>query len=994
MATQDISRAAFDPRKQYAGVRMQQGRVILDDDWNENESITNEDLRDSRVEIIGPAGSQDLGFHISNPRITAQGIDFDIHPGTMYLGGLRLELHQPQTFRLQGDVLQSPGPGGTSPGGDRTDLVVLITYQQPVSAVEDNELFEVALGGPDTTTRLRTMRRVMLWENVNGHDCETAWQATLKQLAGTLTDGNELASDANLTVTFATLGAPGDLCTSTAAGGYLGAENQAIRVQLVDGTHFTWGFNNAAPLYRVQAAADRRTLTMLTEPKDQAQWPLAKQIVEVLPWAAVLSNNEKVAEMHGYLTRVDTSYNPDTGDLDTGGTLTLVDPIPTDGFDDWTARADAAQLGLGDTYYYLRVWDRGSDCTSLPEIPFTPGIAVPLGNTGLEITFSGTQFRTADYWIIAARPETPQRIVPWQLESGRPPHGLRMFATPLAVIQWRVQDDKLNADVQDCRPHFPPLTNITAKDVSFDNNLCQMSNAKTVQDALDILCQQDGGKCTLTATPGEGWESIFARIAPGQNAQVCFPAGEYLTRNVVLVQNKGHLLITGIGSGTKFVAKATESALAFKGCASVSVRDIAAEAQVTGSKGVREHLNGVLTFVNCPKVSVEETTLQCAAGTRRAATCITVRINENSTQHTQVRINHNDLRIGHEQTGILLVNVARSHIEDNTLTVVKKPKSMTLEKMLRDNYVRAAVRRLLINDIRVTESQIAALETTSEPVHVIKLGNSNLSFRANRATMASDLGKLLVASTPDPSAFVTSADLIRHTKQVIDHALSHPEMLPGRVYEWYKDLHAQNPAVASQGIVIGGQTAEDVRILNNTIYGVRQGIHVGQSRSLAQRTAGRVDRTERLQITGNTITVLLPLLQFIERHGIFCGNCDSLRIESNYIIVKRYSGTTYLNIDGIRVFGIIGRQMIVRQNHIVDPIVGVYFNPLNSNIENMGEPHPIWSIVENLSTGRHVHEAYEIGDRPQKDETAGQKVSRERRNAVKRALVRCFRNEP
>jgi hypothetical protein len=522
MATQDISRAAFDPRKQYASVRMQQGRVILDDDWNENERIANEDLRRSRVDIIGPAGSPDFGFRVSNPRVTGQGIDFDIAPGTMYLGGLRLELHQQsQTFRLQSDMLQTPGPGGEPPDGERTDLVVLISYQQPVSAVEDSELFEVALGGPDTTTRLRTMQRVTLWDDVGGDDCETAWQAALKQLAATLSAANELTTDAQLTVTFAALGAPDDLCTPTAAGGYLGAENQAIRIQLVDDSHFTWGFNNAAPLYRVQAAADRRTLTMLTDPKDPSQWPLAEQIVEVLPWAAVLPNNEKVAELRGHLTRVAASYHPDSGEL------TLVDPIPTAGFDDWTARADAGQLGQGGAYYYLRVWHRGADRTSPPEIPFTPGTAVALGNTGLEITLTGTQFQTADYWIIAARPETPQQVVPWQLEAGRGPHGLRMFAMPLARIHWP-QNRAEAPEVDDCRPHFRPLT---------EQEEC----------------------CTFTVGDGQSthgdFDSIEAAVQqlPSSGGQICLLPG--LHRANVDIENRVNIKISGCDKNSRVIPR-------------------------------------------------------------------------------------------------------------------------------------------------------------------------------------------------------------------------------------------------------------------------------------------------------------------------------------------------------------------------------------------------------------------------------------------------------
>jgi hypothetical protein len=499
MATQDISRSAFDPRKLYTSVRMQQGRVILDDDWNENERIANEDLRRSRVDIVGPAGSPDEGFRISNAHVAADGrIDFDIGSGSFYLGGNRLELHPAVTYLLQSDALQPSELAVSASSGVRSDLAVLMTYQQPVSAVEDSELFEVALGGPDTTTRLRTMQRVVLWADIKGDTCVEAWQALQAQLEaagqGTLNAEHELIVDAELTVSFAAGEPPEDLCTPSAAGGYLGAENQAIRVQLVDNGHLTWGFNNAAPLYRVQVAADRQTVTMLTEPKDEAHWPLAEQTVEILPWTAVLSNNEKIADSQGHLTRVSASYNPDTGQL------TLADPIPTTGFDDWDSRDDAATLAQGGTYYYLRVWNRGADHTAEPAIPFTPGTAMTLGQTGLQITFSGTQFRAGDYWIIAARPETPNRVVPWELEQGLGPHGRRLFITPLALIHWP-QNSADRPQIHDCRSRFRPLT---------DQKVCC---SFTVGDGKSTFGDFDSIEAALQAIPQNTWGEIC--LLPG-----------------------------------------------------------------------------------------------------------------------------------------------------------------------------------------------------------------------------------------------------------------------------------------------------------------------------------------------------------------------------------------------------------------------------------------------------------------------------------------------
>src|SRR5439155_17767910 len=132
------------------------------------------------------------------------------------------------------------------------------------------------------------------------------------------------------------------------------------RVQLVDATDFTWGFDNAAPLYRVKVETDnankRRVIKMLTEPKDQAHWPLAGQVVELLPWSAVVANRvlangnlqnpEKLAELGGWLARVDGSYNPDTQKF------ILANEVPAGFGEEWKARADAAQISAPADQYF------------------------------------------------------------------------------------------------------------------------------------------------------------------------------------------------------------------------------------------------------------------------------------------------------------------------------------------------------------------------------------------------------------------------------------------------------------------------------------------------------------------------------------------------------------------------------------------------------------------------------------------------------------------
>src|SRR5919197_486642 len=62
----DFSRLSFDPRKHFSGVRMQQGRVQLDADWNEQLDITAHRIATEITDFIGQSGAPEgnAGFEI------------------------------------------------------------------------------------------------------------------------------------------------------------------------------------------------------------------------------------------------------------------------------------------------------------------------------------------------------------------------------------------------------------------------------------------------------------------------------------------------------------------------------------------------------------------------------------------------------------------------------------------------------------------------------------------------------------------------------------------------------------------------------------------------------------------------------------------------------------------------------------------------------------------------------------------------------------------
>ena len=189
---------------------------------------------------------------------------------------------------------------------------------------------------------MRRMRRIEVLPNVDlDLTSETFCCAGLRKLKAQLTaprqgDGTgephlfdeancELRSKARLTITFGAGGITEDPCKPAVTAGFLGAENQTIRVQLTATNLFIWGYDNASPFYRVQVleeAGRAVKIKFLTLPRDQAAQPLKGQAVEILPWAAFLPNQEKVAELQGHFTTVTTSFDPEEQ------TITLSKPVP------------------------------------------------------------------------------------------------------------------------------------------------------------------------------------------------------------------------------------------------------------------------------------------------------------------------------------------------------------------------------------------------------------------------------------------------------------------------------------------------------------------------------------------------------------------------------------------------------------------------------------------------------------------------------------------
>jgi hypothetical protein len=88
----DFSRVTFDVTKHFSRVLMQQGRVQLDADWNEQTAIMLHYLQTLAADLIGPyAGPKDNNGFAIEPIPNTPG-DFKIGNGHYYVDGILVEL--------------------------------------------------------------------------------------------------------------------------------------------------------------------------------------------------------------------------------------------------------------------------------------------------------------------------------------------------------------------------------------------------------------------------------------------------------------------------------------------------------------------------------------------------------------------------------------------------------------------------------------------------------------------------------------------------------------------------------------------------------------------------------------------------------------------------------------------------------------------------------------------------------------------------------------
>ncbi len=480
----DFSRYRFDPLKHFSRVLMQQGKVQLDADWNEQVAILLHYMQTLAADLIGPHGgpaSGPIGFEI-----TADGSrDFNIGPGRYYVDGILCENNMRRD--PSGDLLpilyteqpDYPLPeSGSGIDSSNTYLVYLDVWERHITYIQDDAIREVALGGPDTATRAQVVWQVKVTDKYYDENGNATPFPSPNDLDKTHFQGDRWDNwvkdwqPAQRGLLKAKAKDPDeadrhDPCITDPEDRYRGRENQLYRVEvhrggrLSDGTPtFKWSRDNGSVVFPIrelsESPGEGKTITKVTV---DGLAPQGRSSLKEGDWVEIVDDDyvlQRRSEECRWVIKVDV--------------FALTHQITLEGEKGARAGKDLAKHPL------LRRWDHRQDYAD-PSDPHVPDLHDDSGTlliqkdtwltleNGVQIYFhddgSDPHYRTGDYWLIPARTATGDVEWPQKPDNegklhpvALPPHGVTHHYAPLAVVN---TGEKSYIDLR-CR--FPNLCDL------------------------------------------------------------------------------------------------------------------------------------------------------------------------------------------------------------------------------------------------------------------------------------------------------------------------------------------------------------------------------------------------------------------------------------------------------------------------------------------------------------------------------------------------------
>jgi hypothetical protein len=516
----DFSSWRDERRQNFTGVMHQQGRVMLDADWNAQTAITNDWQDVAAQDIIGSGvaavpADQPNGFKVKTASVNAGNVQLTLAPGRTWADGMLAELYSEPDPELTSDVtriatyltppVQDPGFGISSIISGVRDAVILEVWREEINGFQLPDLLvEPALGGPDTTERVHT-----------------SWAFRLMRLAATDTCENivsrlrdDFGNKGKLTVTLQPP-VPGGTpdCPTVAGGGYTGFEHNLYRIEIANVNagppQFKWSQYGGGLVGRGHFVAGA-------------------------PNTVAIKANQQAITNSGlssvYLEAVEYDQTLGHWRVTYGATATLSNDILTLGPTVF-GTAPPSNPNPKDTTFF-RLWNgiaRVQDFAPA-QLPNMVGIFVDF-----EVP-AASKYVPGDYWTFPVRAgeiKNEELLVGKDIGGGTfvgvPPKGIHYHRVPLAVLNW-ASTTTVTTPIEDCRHIFHPLTKLaTCCSYRVGDGMDSWGDYEKIQDAIDNLPADGGEICVL---PGKYIENVsiddkrnITIKGCGERSRVVSPAG-------------------------------------------------------------------------------------------------------------------------------------------------------------------------------------------------------------------------------------------------------------------------------------------------------------------------------------------------------------------------------------------------------------------------------------------------------------------------------------
>ena len=450
----DFSRVSFDAANHFSRVLSQQGRVILDADFNEQADILLHVLRTMARDLFGPCGGPvDGGFALSFARATsgppgvapppATGkLILQIGSGHYYVDGILCE-SDGCDYASQADYMpplaDEHGSGGDallawlkSPSKGQAFAIYLDVWERHITWIEQDSIREVALGlgAPDTCTRSQVVWQVKAlpwdaqWDPPKCPDIpKVLMLSSTARMAARLSTGTQIS----------------DPCSIPPDAKYRGAENQLYRVEVHQGG--TVGGNTSPTFKWSRDNGSVATRWLGTEKYDL----IVTNARSFGPgcWVELSDDDHDLRGEPGPLAKLARVQ----------GDRLSVDPSSiAESAIAWSAQRRIPKV---------RRWDQTEN-----DSPGLNGGAISIVESanpanptwidledGIQVWFaSGKTYRSGDYWLIPAR--VGSGGIEWKGDTHdsllKAPRGVEHHFAPLGIINW-VSGSSPQNSIDNCR---------------------------------------------------------------------------------------------------------------------------------------------------------------------------------------------------------------------------------------------------------------------------------------------------------------------------------------------------------------------------------------------------------------------------------------------------------------------------------------------------------------------------------------------------------------